>query len=171
MNRARDFIVLRTGRGVCALVPPGLECVSVPGSLTQEDIDYIREGYRLFQNGDPAFLDRFTPDATLVFPETLPKGGNYASPWEALEYFNNIGEHFDNPHPEPEEFIRDADRLVVLGRFHGRSRATGEQVEIRFAHVYRLTGVEGPLSEQRYAAFELLIETAAVVAAIGGRAG
>jgi len=144
----------------------------VPGSLSEEDIDYIREGYRLFEEGDPAFLDRFTPDATLVFPETLPKGGTYGSPWEALEYFNNVGELFEDPHPEPEEFIRDGHRLVVLGHFHGRSRATGELVAIRFAHVYRLTGVEGPLSQQRYAAFELLIDTAAVVAAITGqRAG
>jgi ketosteroid isomerase-like protein len=156
-------------RGRCALLAPGVQWVTVPGSLSEEDIDYIREGYRRFVDGDPTFLDRFTSDATLVFPETLPKGGTYASPWEALEYFNNVGELFDNPQPEPEEFIRDGDRLVVLGQFHGRSRATGDQVAIRFAHAYRLTGVEGPLSEQRYAAFELLIDTAAVVAAIGGQ--
>jgi len=107
----------------------------------------------------------FTADATLVFPETLPKGGTYNSPWEALEYFNNVGELFEDPHAEPGEFIRDGDRLVVLGHFHGRSRSTGEQVAIRFLHVFRLTGVEGPLSQQRNAAFELFIDTAAVVAA------
>ena len=141
----------------------------MPGSLSQEDIDYIREGYRLFGDGDPAFLDRFTPDATLVFPETLPKGGTYGSPWEALEYLNNVPELFEDPHPEPEEFIRDGDRLVVLGHVHGRSRATGESVAIRFAHVYQLTAAEDPLSQQRYAAFELLIDTAAVVAASTGQ--
>jgi ketosteroid isomerase-like protein len=141
----------------------------VLGNLSQEDIDHIREGYRLFQEGDPAFLDSFTPDATLVFPETLPKGGTYGSPWDALEYFNTMGALFEDPRPEPEEFIRDGDRLVVLGHFHGRSRATGEQVSLRFAHVFRLTAVEGPLSEQRYAAFELFIDTTAVVAAIAGR--
>ena len=139
------------------------------GSLSEEDIDYIREGYRRFADGDPTFLDRFTSDATLVFPETLPKGGTYASPWEALEYFNNVGERFDNPRPEPEEFIRDGDRLVVLGQFHGRSRATGDQVAIRFAHVYRLTGVEGPLSEQRYAAMELFAPDARFVVPTSGR--
>ena len=151
--------------GRCALLKPSVEWVAVPGSLSEEDIDHIRGVYRLFEEGDPAFLDGFTPDATLVFPETLPKGGTYGSPWEALEYFNTVGELFEDPHPEPEEFIRDGDRLVVLGHFHGRSRATGEQVAIRFAHVYRLTGAEGPLSQQRYAAFELVIDTAAVLAA------
>jgi ketosteroid isomerase-like protein len=138
----------------------------VPGSLSQGDVDYIREGYRLFEDGDPAFLDHFTPDATLVFPETLPKGGTYGSPWEALEFWNTIGELLDHPHFEPEEFIRDGDRLVVLGHVHARARATGERVAIRFAHVIRLSGAEGPLSERRYAAFELLVDTAAVLAAI-----
>ena len=141
----------------------------VAGSLSQEDIDYIREGYRLFEDGDPAFLDRFTPDATLVFPETLPKGGTYGSPWEALEFWSTIGEIFDDPHPEPEEFICDGDRLVVLGHVHGRARATGERVAIRFAHVIRLTGAEGPLSGRRYAALELLSDTAAVLAVSSGR--
>jgi len=147
----------------------GIEWVLVPGSLSHEDIDYIREGYRLFGDGDPAFLDRFTPDATLVFPETLPKGGTYGSPWEALEFWNTIGELFEDPRPEPEEFIRDGDRLVVLGHFHGRARATGERVAIRFAHVVRLRGVEGPLSQRRWAALELLVDTGSVLAAITGR--
>ena len=114
-------------------------------------------------------MDRFSPDATFVFPTTLPAGGTLGSPWDALEYFNRVGEFFDDPHVKPEEFIRDGDRLVVLGHFHGRSRATCQQVAIRFAHVARLTAVEGPLSGQRYAAFELLVDTAAVVAAINGQ--
>jgi ketosteroid isomerase-like protein len=156
---------LELWRARCALFGSGVEWVAVPGSLSEEDIDYIREGYRLIEDGDPAFLDRYTPDATLVFPETLPKGGTYASPWEALEYFNNIGELFEDPHAEPEEFIRDGERVVVLGHFHGRSRATGERVAIRFAHVFRLAA-EGPLNQTRNVAFELLVDTAAVVAAI-----
>ncbi|MGB0097512.1 MAG: nuclear transport factor 2 family protein [Solirubrobacteraceae bacterium] len=139
-------------------------------SLSREDIDWVREGYRLVAHGDPAFLDSYEPDATLVFPEALPKGGTYGSPLEALEFWNNVGELFVGAHPEPEEFIRDGDRLVVLGRFHGSSRATGEQVAIRFAHVYRLDGVDGPLREQRCSSFELFIDTAAVLSALGENA-
>ena len=136
-------------------------------SLTQADIDYIREVYQLFQEGDPAFLDRFTPDATLVFPTTLPKGGTYDSPLEALEFWNNIGELFEDPRSEPEEFIRDADRLVVLGSFHGRARGTGKETTARFAHVIGLSGAAGPSSEHRFASFELIVDTAAALAALG----
>lgn len=136
-------------------------------SLSRDDVEGIREGYRLFRQGDPAFLDRYEPDARIVVPECLPKGGTYATPWDALEFWQSTGELFEGAHPEPEEFICDGDRLVVLGHFHGRARATGEQVSIRFAHVFGLTAAEGPMSERRYTSFELVIDTAAVLAAIG----
>jgi ketosteroid isomerase-like protein len=148
---------------------PELESVAVTVSLSREDIEWIREGYRLFTAGDPAFLERYEPDATMVFPEPLPKGGTYDSPLAALEFWNNIGELFDDAHPEPEEFLRDGDRLVVLGRFHGRSRSKGEHVAIRFAHVFRLTDVEGPLREHRFTCFELIIDTATALSALGGQ--
>jgi ketosteroid isomerase-like protein len=149
----------------------GLKSIPVPEGLSREDIDHVREGYRLFAAGDPAFLARYEPDATLVFPGSLPKGGTYRSPWEALEFWTSTGELFEDAHPEPEEFFRDGDRLVVLGRFHGRSRATGEQVAIRFAHVFGLTGVEGPMSEQRFTSLELIADTAAFAAAVTTQGG
>ena len=134
--------------------------------LSHDDIAQIREGYRLFKEGNPAFLDRFEPDARIIFPESLPKGGTYASPLEALEFWNNTGQLFEDADPEPEEFVRNRDRLVVLGRFRGRSRATGEQIVVRFAHAYALTDAEGPMSEQKYTSFELIIDTAPVLAAL-----
>jgi hypothetical protein len=135
-------------------------------SLSRHDVDHIRELYRLFREGDPAFLDRYESAAMVVFPESLPKGGTYGSPLEALAFWNNIGELFESPNAEPEEFIRDGGRLVVLGHFHGRSRVTGEQVAIRFAHVFGLADVEGPLSEQRFTSFELITDSAAVHSAL-----
>jgi uncharacterized protein len=144
----------------------GLESVAVSENLSPEDIDHIREGYRLFKDGDPAFLDRYEPDAQVVIPDSLPKGGTYGSPLEALEFWNKTGALFEAGHPEPEDFIRDGDRLVVLGHFRGRSRATGEEVAIRFAHVFGLTAAEGPLSEQRYTSFELFGDTQAYLDAI-----
>lgn len=140
--------------------------VAVPVSLSQEDIDHVRDGYRLFREGDPAFLEGYEYDATMVFPESLPYGGTYGSPLEALEFWNNMGELFEGAYPDPEEFIRDGHRLVVLGRFHGRSRVTGEQVAIRFVHVFGLTDAEGPLSEQKFTSFELISDTAAVLSAL-----
>ena len=80
-----------------------------------------------------------------------------------------MGELFEDVHPEPEEFIRDGDRLVLLGHFEGHSRATGEAVAIRFAHVLGLTSAHGPVIEQRNISFELIADTAAVLSALGGQ--
>ena len=55
----------------------------------------------------------------------------------------------------------------MLGHFHGRAKATGKQVVIRFAHVFGLTGGDGPLREQRFTSFELIIDTAAALSALG----
>lgn len=135
--------------------------------LSQDEIAQIRAGYRLFREGDPAFLDAFEPDARITFPESLPKGGTYASPLEALEFWNNIGASFADAAPEPEEFVRDGDRLVVLGRFRGRSHATGEDIEARFAHVFGLADADRSLEGQSYTSFELIIDTVPVLAGLG----
>ena len=137
----------------------------MPTSVSQQEIEHILQLYRLFKQGDPAFLDLYEPDATLVFPDSLPNGGTYYSPLEALEFWNGVGDLFESARPEPEEFIRDGERVVVLGHFHGRAKATGKQVVIRFAHVLGVTDAQAPLTEQRFAHFELIIDTAAALSA------
>lgn len=140
-------------------------------TLSREDIEYIKKCYRLFIEGDPAFFDRFEPDATMIFPETLPAGGTYRSPLDATVFWSAVAERFDDAHPEPDEFLRDGDRLVVLGHFKGRARASGEAVTIRFAHVFGLTGSEGPMRLLRFTSLELICDTAAFLAAIVGDGG
>jgi hypothetical protein len=66
-------------------------------NLTVEDIEYLREGYRLFREHNPAFMDRFASNATFVFPTTLPAGGTYEGPWEALEFTATVSDRVDDP--------------------------------------------------------------------------
>ena len=60
--------------------------------LSDAEIEWVREGYRMFREGDPAFMDRYEPDAPIIIPESLPKGGTYAGPWEAMEFWTTIGD-------------------------------------------------------------------------------
>src|SRR5262245_89834 len=117
----------------------------------------------MFREGDPAFLERFAPDARLSFPSTLPAGGTYDGAFEAMEYFTTIGELFEGASPTPEEFLRVEDRVIVYGTFRGRSRQTGEQIAERFIHSLRMSGVGATLTEQKIVSFELFIDTAAVL--------
>lgn len=135
-------------------------------SLSDGDIEWLREGYRLFREHDPAYMDRFLPDATFVFPKTLPSGGTYQGPWEALEFQTTVSERVDDPHPEPEQFIRDGERLVVLGTWHAVVPTTGRRVAARVVHVFTFSGGDLPLSEQHVTSFELIADTAVFGAAL-----
>lgn len=85
-------------------------------------------GGRYSPSGDPAFLDRFVPDARFEVPATLPAGGTYHSPsFESLEFPTTMAELFDSPYPDPEDYLRAGDHLVVFGTWRARSRQIGEK--------------------------------------------
>jgi hypothetical protein len=110
----------------------------MPYGLTEERIEWIREGYRMLREGDPAYLDRYDPNAELTFPDSLPAGGTYAGVFDAAEYFTTQREHWEGAHAEPEEFFAVDDAIIVLGTVSGRARATGVEFEAPFAHVMRV---------------------------------
>ena len=140
-------------------------------NLTAEDVEYLREGYRLFREHDPAFMELFAPDARFVVPTTLPAGGTYAGPWEALEFTTTVSERVDDPHPEPEEFIRDGARVMVLGTWHAVLPTSARHATVRFAHVFRYSGV-GPLAGRKATSLELICDTVSFAAALAeGEAG
>jgi ketosteroid isomerase-like protein len=148
--------------------PPNCATLQVMSyGLSSEEIEWIRDGYRMFREGDPAFMDRFAPDAECRFPVTLPAGGTYDSPFEALEFWTTMSEVFDSPYADPEEFLRVGDRLVVLGTWRARSRQTGEEIAARFVHVYGLSGDEASAIDQKAVSFEVLADTAALLQSLG----
>ena len=139
----------------------------MPYGLSAEEVEWFREGYRMFREGDPAFMERYAPDARFSFPATLPAGGTYEGPFEAMEYFTTVGELFESASPVPEEFLLAADWLIVYGTFRGRSRQTGEEIATRFMHSLRMSGEGATLTEQKIVSFELFIDTAVVLRALG----
>ena len=135
-------------------------------NLSPEDIEWIREGYRLFREHDPGFMDRYTPDATFEFPASLPAGGTYTGPWDALEFMTTVNERLDDPHAEPKQFIRDGDRLVVLCTWRAVIPTTGRRVTARVVHIFSLSGGDLPLAEQEVTSFEMIADTAVFAAAL-----
>lgn len=135
----------------------------MPYGLSSEEVEWLHEGYRMFREGDPAYLDRFTADAKFIFPATLPAGGTYGGPFEALEFATTATELFEDPYPDPEEFLRVEDRVVVVGTWRGRSRQNGEKIAARFVHLMRTSDAEAPINEQKAVSFENVIDTAAVL--------
>jgi ketosteroid isomerase-like protein len=135
----------------------------MPYGLSPEEIDWLREGYRLFREGDPAYLDLYTDDAKFIFPPTLPRGGTYDSPLEALEFTTNLAELFDSPYPDPEEFLRVEEHVIVVGTWRARSRQSGEEITARFVHLLRMSDAEAPINEQKVISLENVPDTAAML--------
>jgi ketosteroid isomerase-like protein len=135
----------------------------MPYGLSSEEIDWLREGYRMFREGDPAFLDRFAPDARIEVPVSLPAGGTYNNPFEALEFWTTLAELFD---PDPEDFLRAGDRVLVIGTWRARSRQAGEEITARFVNAFRVSDDQGPLVDQRFVFFENFLDTAAMLQAL-----
>jgi ketosteroid isomerase-like protein len=48
-------------------------------------------------------------------------------------------DHVEGRWADPDDFLDAGDRMVVLGRMRGRAKATGEDFEVGFAHVWTMT--------------------------------
>ena len=100
-----------------------------------------------------------------MFPTTLPVGRTYETPWDALEFTTTVSDRVEDPHPEPEEFIRDGDCVVMLGTWHAVVPSIGRRVAVRVAHAFTWSG-EGPLAGREATSFELICDTASFAAAL-----
>jgi ketosteroid isomerase-like protein len=139
----------------------------VPDGFDQITDDHVRgseESYGLFRDGDLRFFDGLHPDVEWWMPETIPNGGVHRGEAGVVDFLESMGELFEEAYPDPEEFIPAGDRLIVVGTWRARVKATGEQVEARFAqiHGYR---------DGKLASFKNYIDSAKIVQALEARPG
>ena len=83
---------------------------------------------------------------------------------EVIEFWEAMGELFEDAGPYAEELIPAGDRLLVLGTWRATVRRTGARVESRFAQV--LGWRDGKLAE-----FRNHMDTAKVLQALEGPDG
>jgi ketosteroid isomerase-like protein len=102
-----------------------------------------------------------TPRSNGASRRPLPWGGWYRGPQEVLGFLGSVGEHVDDLGVEVDEYLDCGASVVALGRVRGRSRATGEEIAVGLAHVWRLR-------EGRVVWFYNYVDTAALLAALGG---
>ena len=93
--------------------------------ITDELVALARDTYRMFVEGDPAFLDAWDAEIEFHVPDTLPNGGALHGHMEVLAFFETVSGLWENPRPEPEEFLAAGDKLVVLGTWRAQARSTG----------------------------------------------
>jgi uncharacterized protein len=95
-------------------------------------------------------------------PEWVPWGGTRHGPDGIRAFADTFSDHIDGNWADPDDFLLTEDRVVVIGRLRGQARATGQEFEVEFAHVWTFT--DGVASRLRG-----YYDTAPILAAIEGR--
>lgn len=106
------------------------------------NLDTVKGLYTSFANGDiPAVLGALDAEAEWNEADNFPyaDGNPYIGPDAVLNgVFMRLGGEWDGFAAVPAEFIDGGDRVVVLGRYGGRYKASGRAVDAQFAHVWWL---------------------------------
>jgi uncharacterized protein len=106
-----------------------------------EAIDSVRQLYTLIQRHDTDGLNEaLAHDIEWTLPDAVPWGGTHHGHLGVISLVEIYDEHVDGLWAEPDELIDGGDdRVVVLGRISGTARASGEEFEVPFAHVWTLS--------------------------------
>jgi uncharacterized protein len=106
-----------------------------------ENTDLLQKGYDAFAQGDMETIRSiWSDDFEWQGPdyEPLPQAGRLQGPDAVFEMFGELYEQWDDLSVVPDEFVEDGDTIVALGHVEARAKATGEQVKVPFAHVWRM---------------------------------
>jgi ketosteroid isomerase-like protein len=108
--------------------------------MSEQDVETIRGGYEAFNSGNPGgVLERLDPDVEWIEPGggNAPAGTFHGPQSVGDDVFSAVPQYFDELRAEPENYDDQGDRVVVTGRFKGKTKS-GEEVDAGFEHVYEM---------------------------------
>jgi ketosteroid isomerase-like protein len=99
-------------------------------SAKEGNVELVMRGMAAYNDGDiDAILETLDPDVELIPMRSLLDGRSYRGHDGARQFLTDMAEEWEDIHIEPEE-IRDlGDRVLVLGKFQARGRASGVEVD------------------------------------------
>ena len=104
--------------------------------MPEATIETLRAGYDAFNRGDwEAVFQAASPDFELQTADRAPSPGIYRGR-EAMRFFEDLFEPFEEVMVEPEQFLENGDLIVVLVRVRSRPRGSSAVVDNRIAHLW-----------------------------------
>jgi uncharacterized protein len=106
-------------------------------------VDLVKRSYAAFELGDlDGVLGDLDPGIEWHQAQGLPHGGTYHGVHEVRKnIFDPLDEEWwDEFSAVPTEFLDAAGEVVVLGRYRGRAKGTGKQLDVPFVHVWTVRG-------------------------------
>jgi uncharacterized protein len=108
--------------------------------MPEHEIQALRRIYDALLRWDvEEFARDVTHDFELILPGTVPWGGTRHGRDGVEAYATIFRDHVEGQWADPDDFLEAGELIVVLGRLRGRARATGEEYEVAFAHVWTLS--------------------------------
>ncbi len=107
----------------------------------QDNIAIVQQAYNNFKTGNiPALLALLSDDVTWQLPEmeNVPFGGKRTTPAGVGEFFALIAANQDVLQFEPREAVAEGDKVVSLGYYQWRVKATNREFDSDFAHVFTI---------------------------------
>ena len=104
----------------------------------QENTKVAERLYTTFNSGDvEGFLNTFSEDASWDSPdiENVPLETTFSGRGRIGKFLTDIDEHEEFLKIQPNEYIAQGDKVVVLGELHVRSKKTGKEYNSGFAHI------------------------------------
>lgn len=132
--------------------------------MSQNPVDLARAGYEAFAGGDPrAVLGLLHPDIEWIAysgNDRLPGGGTFHGIQDVTtSVFGRMAHTWESFAFRPHAFVGAGEHVVVTGRMWGRTRGTGAEVDVPFAHVWTI-------ADGKAQRVELFTDTLAVFEAI-----
>jgi ketosteroid isomerase-like protein len=106
-------------------------------------LSLVRSSYEAFNRDDlDGALGMMADDIEWHQAQGLPHGGDYHGLAEVrAAVFDPLDEEWwEDFRADPAAFLEGEDHVVVLGRYTGRGKETGRELDIPFAHVWRFRG-------------------------------
>lgn len=107
----------------------------------QENTKLVQQGYQHFKSGNiPALLDMLSDTVEWIFPdmEGIAIGGKRRGRKEVADFYAKLAETQELLSFEPREFVAQGDKVIVLGHYSFRIKATGQQFESDFAEAFNI---------------------------------
>ena len=132
--------------------------------MPEDEIRSLRRVYAALQRHDADGLcEMLAHDIVCRLPEALPWGGTHHGHLGVTALAEIFDDHVDGLWADPDDYLDAGHSIVVLGRVRGRARSSGQEFEVPFAHVWRMS--DGVPSR-----FHGYFDTAPIISALHGHA-
>jgi ketosteroid isomerase-like protein len=107
--------------------------------VSDADIQTVRGSYEALNEGNvAAALEALHPDVVWRDSPELPGGGEFRGREEVSRFLTDFLAEWRDFHQRIDEAIREGDRVAVIIHLTATGRASGIEVDTRYAHVWTM---------------------------------